>query len=161
MGSRPTVSAYGSYVQGPVAWTTPPRDCYKVNVDGAVFKDLGHYGIAVVIRNDKGQLMGAMSKRFPFPLGALEIEAKAAECGVIFASEGDSKVVMHSVADSHPAPLSIRYVVAGTKASLFLFTSWKAVFSRRQSNSAAHLLARYANVNSDCTILARHANVIS
>ena len=44
-----------------------------------------------------------------------------AECGVIFAwelglkkiiLEGDSKVVMHSVADSHPAPLSIRYVVA-------------------------------------------------
>lgn len=112
-------------------------------MDGTVFKDLGHCGIGVVIRNDKGQLMGAMSKRFPFPLGALEVEAKAAECGVIFAwelglkkkiiLEGDSKVVMHSVADSHPAPLSIRYVVAGTKAWLSLFTSWKAVFTSKQS----------------------------
>lgn len=54
-----------------------------------------------------------MSKRFPFTLGALEVQAKAAECGVIFAweqglikiiLEGDSKVVMHSVVDSHPAP---------------------------------------------------------
>ena len=40
---------------------------------------------------------------------------------------------MHSVADSHPAPLSIRYVVAGTKAWLSLFTSWKAVFTSKQS----------------------------
>lgn len=107
-------------------------------MDGAVFKDLGHCGIGVVIRNDKGQLMGDMSKRFPFPLGALEVEAKAAACGVIFSwelglkkiiLEGDPKVVMHSVADSHPVPLYI--VVAGTKAWLSLFTSWKAVFTSK------------------------------
>lgn len=36
---------------------TPPQDCYKVNVDGALYR-----GIGVVICNDKGQLMGAMSK---------------------------------------------------------------------------------------------------
>lgn len=80
---------------------------------GPLWNRFGHYGIAAVIRNDKGQLMGAMSKRFPFTLGALEVQAKTAECGVIFAwelglikiiLEGDSKVVMHSVADSHPAP---------------------------------------------------------
>lgn len=47
--------------------------------------------------------MGALSKRINFPLGALEAEAKAAECGLICAWElglreviikGDSQVVI-------------------------------------------------------------------
>ena len=40
---------------------------YKVNVDAAVFKKQRCCGIGTVIRNDKGQMMGALCKKIVFP----------------------------------------------------------------------------------------------
>ena len=44
-----------------------------------MFRDQGKIGVGVVIRNDRGELMGAMSQKIHFPLGAIEAEAKAME----------------------------------------------------------------------------------
>ncbi|KAK9992134.1 hypothetical protein SO802_027119 [Lithocarpus litseifolius] len=71
----------------PNSWRPPPPGWYKTNVDGAVFKERGQCGIGVLIRNDKGQIMGALSETLPYPLGALETEAKAAKIGIIFSWE--------------------------------------------------------------------------
>lgn len=65
------------------SWSPPLIGWYVVNIVGAVFKNIGHCGIGVVVRNDKGLIMGALCKNFPYPLGALEVEAKVAEIGVI------------------------------------------------------------------------------
>ena len=105
-------------------WKPPPHGWYKINIDGATFKDEGHSGLGIIVRNDRGEIMGALSKRIRFPLGALEAEAKAAECGVIFAwelglreviIEGDSQVVIHALSTEQPAPLSIQQLISGTR----------------------------------------------
>lgn len=118
------------------SWSPPQIGWYKVNIDGAVFKYIGHCGIGVVVQNDKGLIMGALCKNFPYPLGALEVEAKAAEVGVIFAwelglreiiLEGDFQVVMQAVSDASLAPISIQQLIVGVKSGLASFSSSKVV----------------------------------
>lgn len=104
-------------------WMPPPQGWYKVNVDGATFKDSRQCGLGVVVRNDKGEIMEALSKKIRSPL--LEAEAKAAKCGLIFAwelglreviIEGDSEAVIQALSTEQPAPLSIQQIISGTKS---------------------------------------------
>ena len=144
---------------GPSFWKSPPLGCYKVNVDGAVFKDRGHYGIGVVVRNNKWQIMGALSKLFPFPLGALEIEAKAAEVGAAFAwdlglrdiiLEGESQTVMAAIANHDPGPIQVKNLIASIKSWKSMFSVWQSSFTRRDGNKATHQMAKYAKHISNC-----------
>ena len=92
-------------------WTLPPRGKYKINIDAVLFQDLGCCGVRVVIRNDKGQMMGAMCKRVGFLLGALEAEAKALEAGLLLSWDlglkdivvwSDSQLVIQAINGSTP-----------------------------------------------------------
>ena len=74
-----------------------------------MFKEASSYGVGVVVRNEEGCLMGAMSKKLPFPLGPLKAEARATEEGVALARdlvlndvvvEGDAKMFMTALANS-------------------------------------------------------------
>lgn len=48
-------------------WSPPPAGWYKVNVDGDTFKEQRNCGVEVVIRNEKDQMMGAISKKIHYP----------------------------------------------------------------------------------------------
>ena len=101
-------------------WRPPKSGWFKIIVDGAIFKDPHCCGIGVIIKNDKGQIMGAMSKKLPLPLGALEVEAKATEEGITLARnlglgevivEGDALTVMSTLSGVNQSPSFIQKVV--------------------------------------------------
>lgn len=139
----------------------PPLGEYKVNIDAAVFKEQSCCRIGVVIRNDKGQLMGALCKRVSYPWGALEAEAKAAEIGVCLAQvlglkdivvEGDSLLVIQALKGSTIPALPILKIMEGVKRCLRNFSSWMIAHTRRNNNAISHLLAKNAMNVSDCVI---------
>ena len=49
-------------------------------------------GVGVIARDEGGAVVAAMSRKLEYPLGALAIEAKALEIGVIFAEEVGSEM---------------------------------------------------------------------
>lgn len=61
-------------IQGAL-WTPPLGSMYKKNVDGVVFSDLKAVGVGVVIKDDKGRVVAAFSKKNHAPLGPVEAEA--------------------------------------------------------------------------------------
>ena len=60
-------------------WSPPPTARYKMNVDEAVFITQKLAGVGVLIRDEQGQVVAALSQKINAPLGALEVEAKAIE----------------------------------------------------------------------------------
>nr|POF12388.1 hypothetical protein CFP56_52680 [Quercus suber] len=52
------------------SWAPPPEKVFKINVDGVVFASQN-------IRDEKGRLEVAMSKKIPAPLFAVEVEVMA------------------------------------------------------------------------------------
>lgn len=47
------------------SWQPPSVSVYKVNFDAAVFSELNCFGFGAIIRNDKGEVMAAMSVKGP------------------------------------------------------------------------------------------------
>ena len=136
-------------------WSLPPKGTYKVNTDAAVFNNRGSCGFGVVIRNDQGEMMGDLCKKVELPLGAIKAEAKAkaTEAGIYLAwdlnlkdivVEGDSQQVIQALNGCNPPALPILKIVEGLKRFLLQFNSWKAMHTRRNTNEAAHLLAKNA-----------------
>ena len=99
-------------------WSPPCGDCFKVNVDGATFSKQKATGLGVVIRDDRGRVEAALSRRIEVPLGAVEAEAKASEAGLLFAKdvdvheivlEGDSLVIYNALCGACPLWLQLSW----------------------------------------------------
>lgn len=84
--------------------------------------------------------MGAMSKKSPLPLGAMEVEAKAMEEGIQLARDlgltdidlkSDAQTMLLAFAGPDPGSSSILKVVEGAKLWLNAFSSWSVSHVRR------------------------------
>ncbi|KAK9985942.1 hypothetical protein SO802_030893 [Lithocarpus litseifolius] len=141
-----------------VRWSPPQQECYKVNVDGAVFTRRRQTGIGVVIRDSAGEVVAALCKRLAVPLGALETEAKAMESGVRFAAEvgirdvifeGDSLTVYNAVHGGTTSS-AVQNIITGILQQVQGFRTFAFSHVKRQGNVPAHVLAQHAcNIDED------------
>ena len=134
-------------------WLPPPQGSFKVNVDGALFSKTKQAGVGVMVRDEQGNVIAAMSRKLDFPLGALETEAKALEIGVNFAKEvglrdvvfeGDSLMVINAVHSSGDAAASVQNIIHSVLRNVQCFTTFDFLHTKRQGNAPAHLLAQHA-----------------
>ena len=134
-------------------WLHSIEPSYKVNVDGAVFESQKEVSVGVVIRDHEGNFISGLSKKLQFPLGAVEIEAKAFETRMIFAGdigiqdfvlEGDSLILVRALCDTSPALASIAHAIYGVRAASYEFRNVKFSHVRRKGNVPTYILAKQA-----------------
>ena len=133
-----------------VAWKPPPPGWFKVNMNGALFSTAKQSDIGVMVRDEEGNVIAALSRKLDLPLGALEIEAKALEAGIQFAEEVElRKVVFESdlllainvVHGVEEAAASIQNIIHGVLRKVQGFETFDFLHTKGQGNVPAHLLA--------------------
>ena len=132
-------------------WNPPPACIFN---DGAVFANQKAVGVGVFVRDNKGRIEAAMSKKIPIPLGAVEAEVMAYETGLLFAKyisihdfiiEGDSLIIHHAMCDMSTPPSSVAAVIQGMKNMCKDFRGVMFSHVKRKGNKSAHLLAKHAS----------------
>ena len=68
-------------------WKPPGAGLFKINFDGAVFADRSLTGLGIVIRDESGLIIAALSQKIPLPSLVELVEALAARRAIIFAQE--------------------------------------------------------------------------
>ena len=90
-------------------WRPPSHSEYKLNFDAAIFSGLDRTGFGAIIRNDKGEVMAAMSVSGPRVSTSDEAELLACRRAIEFAVdagfsrltiEGDNSNVIQSISSS-------------------------------------------------------------
>lgn len=84
----------------------PPRSTFKVNFNGAVFRENNFAGVGVMIRDDKGLVLASMFEKYLLPYLVTAIEVIVASKALWFALdngltsiilEGDSKITIETL----------------------------------------------------------------
>jgi ribonuclease HI len=127
-----------------------------VNYDGAVFSEQNEAGVGVIIRNHRGEVMGSLSQRIPYPHSVEAVEASAARCAIQFAKdlgfmlidlEGDSKIIVEALLLKAPCTTIYGNVIEDIKQSAQNLQSVHFLHINREGNVMAHLLAKRARLN--------------
>ena len=72
-----THQTHVSFPAQKVRWIPPISPHYKVNYDGAIFKESGATGLGVIIRDSVGSVIGALAERISLPSSVATVEALA------------------------------------------------------------------------------------
>ena len=137
-----------------VRWKPPLINVYKVNFEGAIFKESNTRGIGVVIRDNNGMVIATLSQKVYGTHTVEIIEALAARRAIHFAKEvgvadvefeGDAKTVIHNLSSNDSIYTPYGLVLKDAKVMLQEIQRFSLSHTRRSGNSIAHALARRAS----------------
>ena len=133
-----------------VTWKPPSHSAYKLNFDAAVLTSLDRFGCGAVLRNDKGEVMVAMSAKGLAVHFSEEVEFLACKKAIEFAMdvgfselviEGDNSNVTHAISSSKADQSLLGNVVRDIQQMLSEL-HWVSIGStRRGGKKVAHVLA--------------------
>ncbi|XP_065622475.1 uncharacterized protein LOC136064535 [Quercus suber] len=133
-------------------WKSPPTDFYKINTDAAAFDDGRNSCIGVVIRDNKGKVLAALSKVLTASFSAKASKALAMQEGVLLATEtdfshaifeSDALSIIQAINDSfHSGELG--HIIRNIRevSAAFIWCSFHHL--KREGKRVAHELARVA-----------------
>ncbi|XP_023886226.1 uncharacterized protein LOC111998354 [Quercus suber] len=139
-------------------WKPPDARSFKMNFDGAIFRQENKSGIGVVIRDDTGAVITSLAQTIAPPFQPIDIEAIAAaralefgeEIGIIEAVlEGDSELIINSLKGGGHSIVSVEPLLHDTMVFSNCYVKLLYSHCRRDGNRLARSLARYfINVSS-------------
>jgi ribonuclease HI len=137
-----------------VRWKPPSSNLFKVNFDGAIFRESNTGGLGVVIRDNTGMVIATLSQKVTGNHTAEMIEALAARRAIRFAMEvgvtnaefeGDAETVIRDLCRTAPIYTPYGLVIEDAKVLLAEIQNFSLSHTRRSGNSVAHALARRAS----------------
>ena len=139
---------------GDNVWHPPPESAFKLNFDAVIFLELNCSRVGAMIRNERGEVMAAMSARGPQVVDTSE-EAEILACRMAMefvreagftelVIEGDNVNVMKSVSASGADQSRLGHIIQDIKWLTQGLRKVSFSYVRRVANSVAHGLARYA-----------------
>ena len=137
-----------------------PHGLVQNQFDGTVFQEK-NAGLGIIIRNDHGLVMAALTQVIPLPTSVEMVEVLAARRALIFAKEltfdhiileGDSDIAICAMTSDVFLAASFGHILLDIKALATHFRHVVFRHTRRQGNKVTHNLARAAcNFHPLCT----------
>ena len=125
---------------GLVRWQPPAENSIKANFDGAVFGEKQEAGINVVIRDNEGQVLAALSEKVRLPATVEVLEMLGAQKAATFARElgfsqvcfeGDAKLVVKCLQSGSVSNALIGHLVKDFMSIREYFQSSSIIHVRR------------------------------
>ena len=130
-------------------WRPPPIGSVKVNFDDTA-------GLGIIIRDDHGLVMAALSQQIPLPASVEMVEVLAARRALLFAKElgfeslvveGDAEGIIHAINGDSMLNSEYGHILQDIKLLSSSVRNVSFNHISRQGNFVAHRLARRAICN--------------
>ncbi|XP_030973753.1 uncharacterized protein LOC115993904 [Quercus lobata] len=134
-------------------WSAPTQTWYKANFDSALFSSTDAAGLGVVIRDNVGAVIGALSMHIPLPQSVATMKALACSRVVQFAVEislhevifeGDAAVVIQAVKNREADQSAHGHIVGDIQDQVSLLAFSEFCFVPHSCNRVADALAKRA-----------------